>query len=114
MEVASFEQALEVVKTLPVVDKRRLQHWLAEDEHAQLNGSANGEVKLSYPREREMHWLSEHRREYIGQWVALDGDRLVSHNEDLGKVFDDARAQGVQSPFTAFMEDPDQPSMGDW
>ena len=111
MEPASFEQALEVVKALPAVDKRRLLQWLNEDERAQLNASAESEIKPASTREREMRWLSEHRREYTGQWVALDGDRLLSHNEDLGKVFDEAHAQGVASPFTAFMEDPDQPSM---
>lgn len=114
MENASFEQALAVVKALPAVDKRRLQQWLTEDERAQFNASTNGEAKLAYPREREMRWLSEHRREYIGQWVALDGDRLISHDEDLGKVFDEAHAQGIASPFTAFIEDPAQPSMGGW
>lgn len=54
MENASFEQALEVVKVLPAVDKRRLQQWLTEDEHTQFNASANGEMKLAYPRAREM------------------------------------------------------------
>ena len=74
----------------------------------------NGGAVVRHHRECEMRWLSEHRYEYIGQWVALDGDRLVSYDEDLGKVYDKARAQGVQVPFTAFMEDPDQPSMGGW
>src|SRR2546428_5386583 len=26
---------------------------------------------------REFKWLADHAREYAGQWVALDGDRLI-------------------------------------
>jgi hypothetical protein len=111
MENASFEQALEVVKTLPTADKRRLQQWLAADEHMQP--SANGEIKLAYPREREMRWLSQHEAEYAGQWLALDGDRLVSHGTDPRKVFAEAQAQGVADPFMAFAES-DEPAMGGW
>lgn len=85
-----------------------------EAEHRKQTQPMNGGAVVRHHRECEMRWLSEHRYEYIGQWVALDGDRLVSHDEDLGKVYDKARAQGVQVPFTAFMEDPDQPSMGGW
>jgi len=110
----TFEKVLAVVRALPPQDQRRLRQWLEEQEQKQISQSVNGETKPASHREREMRWLSEHRGEYIGQWVALDGDRLVSHDEDLGKVFDAARAQGVKIPFTAFIEDPDQPSMGGW
>lgn len=113
MESASFEQALEVVKALPAVDKRRLQQWLTEDEHTQFNASANGEVKLAYPREREMGWLARHEAEYAGQWLALDGDRLVSCGADPHQVFAEAQAQGIADPFMAFAES-DEPAMGGW
>jgi hypothetical protein len=37
----------------------------------------------SYPsNEQERAWISAHRDEYLGQWVALDGDRLVAHGTD--------------------------------
>lgn len=64
--------------------------------------------------EREQSWLREHQRGYIGQWVALDGNRLLSYGENLNKVFDEAQAQGVNSPFTAFIEAPHQPWTGGW
>ena len=113
MENASFEQAVEVVKSLPVVDKRRLHQWLIEDEHTQRNGGANGEIELAYPREREMGWLSHHEAEYAEQWLALDGDRSVSHGTDPHRVFAEAQAQGIADPFMAFAES-DEPSMGGW
>jgi len=113
MENVPYEQALAVVQALPPEDQQRLRQWL-EEKQKLADQTTNGADSPGSFREREMRWLSEHRGEYIGQWVALDGDRLVSHDEDLGKVFDAARAQGVKVPFTAFIEDPDQPSMGGW
>jgi len=113
MENVTYEQALTVVQALPPEDQQRLWQWL-EEKQTPAGQATNGATSPGSFREVEMRWLSEHRREYIGQWVALDGDRLVSHNENLGKVFDEARAQGVKVPFTAFIEDPDQPGMGGW
>lgn len=54
-------------------------------------------------RSREMRWIKEHRKEYAGQWVALDGDRLLSHGTDARQVFAEAR-QSVTSPFFAHLE----------
>ncbi|MGH9938054.1 MAG: DUF5678 domain-containing protein [Blastocatellia bacterium] len=113
MTSATYEQALEIVRALSPEERKRLLREFEAERHQQAQPTNGGAVEYHH-RGREMGWLSEHRREYIGQWVALDGDRLISHNEDLGKVYDEARAQGVQVPFTAFMEDPDQPSMGGW
>ena len=104
MRDASYDQALEVVKTLSASGRRRLRHWLAEDDHTQSDDHGNGEIRLAYPREREMGWLSRHEAEFAGQWLALDGDRLVSHGTDPEKVFAEAQTQGVIHPFMAFAE----------
>jgi hypothetical protein len=114
MENMSFEQAIQVVQSLLPEDQQRLRQWFEEKEQKQVRQEINGESETESFREREMRWISEHRDEYIGQWVALDGDRLLSHGEDLNKVFDKAQAQGVNAPFTAFIEDPQQPWMGGW
>ena len=54
-------------------------------------------------RSLEMRWIKEHRKEYAGQWVALDGDQLLSHGTDAHRVFADARRL-VASPFFAHLE----------
>jgi hypothetical protein len=114
MENTTLEHAKEVAQALAPKDKWRLRQWLFEEERRQ-NGRAGKDATRPTPDfEREQRWLSEHQREYVGQWVALDGDRLLSHGEDLNKVFDEAQAQGVNAPFTAFIEDPQQPWMGGW
>jgi hypothetical protein len=114
MEKTTFEHAKEVVQALLPEDKQRLRQWLFEEERRQ-NGCATSSSSQPTPDfEREQRWLSENQRAYVGQWVALDGDRLLSHGENLNRVLDEAQAQGVNAPFTAFIEDPDQPWMGGW
>jgi len=116
MDNVSFEQVLEVVKALPMIDKRRLQHWLIEDARAQSCARDNGETKPAYPREREMRWFADeqNRAKYGGQWVALDGDQLLSHGEDLRQVYAEARAKGVESPFTGYVDPLDALPFGGW
>jgi hypothetical protein len=52
-------------------------------------------------------WIAAHRAEYLGQWVALEGDRLISHGPDALQVDAAARAAGVAAPFVVrIVEEP--------
>jgi hypothetical protein len=63
---------------------------------------------------REMRWLKEHRHEYIGQWVALDGDQLISAGPNARQVSEAAQAAGVKVPFIAQIDPPDELPFGGW
>lgn len=52
-------------------------------------------------------WLYEHQREYAGQWVALDGARLIAASPEYQAVFAAADADGAYAPFITQVEDPD-------
>lgn len=65
-------------------------------------------------RSLEMKWIVEHRKEYSGQWVALDGDRLLSHGKDAREVFAIARNSGVEAPFFVHLEAEDALPFGGW
>lgn len=65
-------------------------------------------------RTREMQWLEEHRDEYAGQWVALDGDRLLSHGPQAREVFAAARRAGVERPLVVQVESRDALPFGGW
>jgi len=67
-------------KTLPQVRKARLQ---------------------PIDRSREMAWIENNRSRYAGQWVALDGDRLIACGNDPLVFKEKARSEGVERPFTA-------------
>lgn len=59
-------------------------------------------------------WLKQHRHEYAGKWVVLDGDRLVGYGDDPRPIVAQARAEGVQVPFVEFIRDESEPFMGGW
>jgi predicted DNA-binding antitoxin AbrB/MazE fold protein len=50
-------------------------------------------------RYAEQAWLGEHGHAHIGEWVALDGGKLVAHGLNAVRVRDEARSQGVERPF---------------
>lgn len=63
---------------------------------------------------KEMNWLEKYRTEFSGEWVALDGDRLVSHGLDGLEVYKAARRTGVESPFLVQVELEDELPFGGW
>jgi len=46
----------------------------------------------------EMEGSRAHSHEYLGLWVALEGNRLVAHGPDALAVRDEARRLGVPVP----------------
>ena len=50
----------------------------------------------SRDRRRERHWIKENRAEYAGQWIVVDGDRLIAANVDGHKAF--AAGMGEHCP----------------
>jgi hypothetical protein len=61
----------------------------------------------------EMQWLAKESGPYAGQWVALDGPRLVAHGAKLATVSAAAQAAGVERPLFASVPDDDLP-FGGW
>ena len=54
--------------------------------------------------EAAFRWINEHGGQYAGQWLALDGDRLLAHGPDLSEVAAVARARGVRFPLLHLVE----------
>lgn len=89
----------------------------ATESEARINGDAVAEMVDEGPKRDftlEMRWLSQHRHEYPGQYVALDEDRLVSHGTDGREVYRRAQAVGVKHPFMAHLEPADALPFGGW
>jgi len=81
------------------------------------NGEPSKKALLSVEmpdRTAEFRWIAEHRQEYAGQWVALHGDRLLSHSTDAREVFATARQSGIEAPFFAHIEPMDALPFGGW
>jgi hypothetical protein len=106
--MATLEQILEEARKLPAEEQRRLRDALDEL-------SSNGDTQPSYKtHEGERAWINAHRDEYLGQWVALDGDHLVAHGTDAKKVYDEAREQGITAPYLEQVSPKQDAFMGGW
>jgi len=49
--------------------------------------------------------LHENREKYSGQWVSLDGDRLIANGLMAKEVYSKAKAKGVEIPFVELVTD---------
>jgi hypothetical protein len=63
---------------------------------------------------QELKWLSEHRHEYAGQWVALDGDRLIASGPEAREVYERARRSGIELPFVVQIEPSNELPFAGW
>lgn len=52
-------------------------------------------------RRLELRWLAQEAGPYAGEWVALDGSRLLAHGTKLADVSAEAAVSGAADPFFA-------------
>jgi hypothetical protein len=55
-------------------------------------------------RAREFAWLAQHRDEYDGQYVALEGDTLIAAGASAKEVSIKARARGITQALILYVE----------
>jgi hypothetical protein len=55
-------------------------------------------------RDHEYRWLSAHGREYAGQWVALQGERLLASGTRLVDVLAIVEASGAAYPLLMHLD----------
>lgn len=60
-------------------------------------------------RSKENEWLARHRDEYAGQWVALDGDRLIGHSTRFEDVSRAVKESGIRDALIFIVEGSDAP-----
>ena len=65
-------------------------------------------------RREELQWLATESRPYAGEWVTLDGPRLVAHGAKLATVSAEANAAGVAEPLFARVRRDDDLPFGGW
>jgi hypothetical protein len=112
MEQVSFDEVMTQVNQLPLIEQRKVFIALSAKLEAPARKTldrrvaplvANADFSLS------LKWLSEHKHEYAGQWVALDGDRLIGNGASAKEVYAMADAAGVAMPMVTRVDDPNAP-----
>lgn len=113
---STLEQAIEIVRQLPPPEREKVRDWI--DKENQRNAfDEDGQEKLKQQQEkfqRSMEWIQTHRVEFDGQWVALDGDVLLSHGADGKKVHAAAQAKGVKTPLMHRVSVKETQPFGGW
>ena len=106
--MATLEQIIDEARGLPIEEQRRLRIALER-----LDPKADAQPAYR-THDGERAWINAHREEYLGQWVALDGDLLVAHGTDAKKVYDEARERGITAPYLERVSPKQEAFMGGW
>jgi hypothetical protein len=66
-------------------------------------------------RQTELRWIRENGHGYPGQWIAVEGDRLIAHGSDVMQVFAEVDRAGIADPLFVHMEPDDRlAEIGGW
>ena len=111
--IPSLDQIIKSIEQLPAAEQERIRQWL------EGKGASNGEVhglRANADRSaKSLRWLHENGEKYSGQWVALDGDRLIANGPTAKEVYSKAKAEGIEIPFVELVtEEASGPITGGW
>ena len=111
--IPSLDQIIKSIEQLPASEQERIRQWL--DEKGTSNGEENTSQVHGSRSAKSLRWLDENREKYSGQWVALDGDRLIASGSTAKEVYSKAKAEGVEIPFVELVTEGESgPFTGGW
>ena len=94
----NLEQAIEIIKTLPIEDFDKLRQLLDREEQAKRAKKETNNWQVErYQKARK--WLNENSKKYMNQWVCLEGDKLIAYGKDGLEVHRQAKEAGIEIPF---------------
>ena len=118
--MATLEQIIDEARLLSPAEKRKLRQILdleleqvrSQDRTEPIQHS-NGDDNQT--RERRLEWLKTHREEYGGQYVVLDGAKLLAVGANYRIAREKALAAGKPNAFVTYLSKPDEiAEMGGW
>jgi hypothetical protein len=113
MSTLTAESILKLIEQLPPTERIRLNQLLAwkqaESAQAKPQLDRRAPCEPMKDRTREMKWIQEHKHEYVGQWVALDGDRLIVASPIRAEISAAIKADGAKLPLIHRITSPDEP-----
>lgn len=111
MSIIAIENIIKQIRELPVAEQQGLHALLGNQLHNGDQPPLERRAPLIPTPDYQdaLQWLADHAREYAGQWVALDGARLIAHGPDARAVYAAAKTDGAHLPLVDLVEDPDAP-----
>ena len=110
---ANLEQAIEIIKTLPIEDYNKLRQAIDEEENVKRAKNEKLQWRIErYKKARK--WLDENSDKYLNQWVCLEGDKLIAYGTEALEVHKIAIEQGIESPFLHHIVEEPKFYVGGW
>ena len=113
MSTLTTESILKLIEQLPPTERIRLNQLMswrqAESPKAKPPLDWSAPCEPMKDRTREMKWIEEHKHEYVGQWVALDGDRLIVASPIRAEISAAIKADGAKLPLVHRITSLDEP-----
>src|SRR2546421_6663472 len=117
MAQLTLEQVIASIQSLPPHEQHQLRRWLAEQAASSPSPIETRQVApMAAPQGMtlEAAWLDAHRDEYAGQWVALDGDRLICASANAKEVYAAAQVAGIVDALIVRVEPRDALPFAGW
>ncbi len=110
MSTVTVQNILKQITELALVEQRLLHDLLGDRLEQPAKPPSDQRLQpIPMPDYKDaLQWLVDNARQYAGQWVALDGARLIAHSPNHEEVFAAADADGAHLPLLSFVEDPDK------
>jgi hypothetical protein len=111
MSTNAVEKILLEIATLSSTEQDAIKQALAyrtgSNGTVSENASAGINVSHSSDPVLSLKWVNDHASEFAGQYVALEGDRLIAHGANADPVIETVRAAGVKAPFFTYIPSSD-------
>ena len=101
MSAEQLNRLKQQIASLPVLEKAQLAAFLSEQlrQTGEQPSETNPPILDDEIRQRRIEWIKAHREEYAGQYVALEGERLVGVGRTIREANEQAKAKGSKNPF---------------
>lgn len=110
MSVETLDAIKKQTAGLTKPEKFVLANYLLEQSKEAGNGDAHNEI-----RQKRMAWLKANREKYGGQYVVMDGDKLLGTAKTFPEGKKIATEAGVPDAFVNYLSKPDEEGyVGGW
>lgn len=112
----TYEQVIEAARQLSPEEIEKLGEWARQQQSVpEIASSKDAAVREEVRKfNLAMEWIREHRQEYLGKWVCLDGDELISYGDGALEVHREAKAKGIKAPFLEHLVEEPKHYIGGW
>ncbi len=106
----SANEIVNAIHNLPRSEREKIRKLL-ETEKLENQKEVEEQIRRFNAAEK---WLKENRAEFLGQWVCLYGDDLISHGTDGLEVHRRAKEKGIKSPYVVRVIEEPENFVGAW